>query len=202
MVSCSDPSSPEEFPRPGARGDGPDPPVPGDLRPSDSEAGDSGLGFAASGDSGLGQTASRDFGIGVAASGDSGLGVVASGDSALADAASADPDAGDQAPADPEPGQLLDQVLNSLLVDFEDTFARGLQLLAHCPDRVLPAEGRTALQQRLLEARAGLSAARALRAAAPTPMALDMATIQPWHGLVVEVWSLSASMRAAGVVLP
>jgi hypothetical protein len=29
-----------------------------------------------------------------------------------------------------------------------------------------------------------------------------MATIQPWHGLVVEVWSLSAAMRAAGVRMP
>lgn len=132
MVTRSDPSSPEEFPRPGARGDG----------------------------------------------------------------------ASDQAPADPEPGQLLDQVLNPLLADFEETFARGLQLLAHCPDRVLHAADRAALRQRLLEAQAGLHAARALRAAAPTPMALDMATIQPWHELVVEVWSLSAAMRAAGVVMP
>jgi hypothetical protein len=33
-------------------------------------------------------------------------------------------------------------------------------------------------------------------------MALEMATITPWHELVVEVWSLSAAMRAAGVVMP
>jgi hypothetical protein len=112
------------------------------------------------------------------------------------------PGARGDGPADPEPGQLLDQVLNPLLADFEETFARGLLLLDHCPDRVLPAERRAALRQRLLEARAGLSAARALRAAAPTPMALDMATIQPWHALVVEVWSLSAAMRAAGVRMP
>ncbi|MBM5817838.1 MAG: DUF2605 family protein, partial [Cyanobacteria bacterium K_Offshore_surface_m2_239] len=79
---------------------------------------------------------------------------------------------------------------------------RGLLLLAHCPDRVLSAAGRAALSQRLLDAQAGLSAARALRAAAPAPMALDMATIQPWHELVVEVWSLSAAMRAAGVPMP
>ncbi|MEB3318085.1 MAG: DUF2605 family protein [Cyanobacteriota bacterium] len=103
---------------------------------------------------------------------------------------------------EPEPGELLDQVLKPLLADFDATFARGLQLLVHCPDRVLPADGRAALRERLLEAQAGLSAARVLRAAAPTPMALDMATIQPWHELVVEVWSLSAAMRAAGVVMP
>ncbi len=113
------------------------------------------------------------------------------------------PEVPDDTPSgDPEPGQLLDQVLNPLLADFEETFARGLQLLAHCPDRVLSPDGRATLTQRLLDARAGLGAARALRAAAPTPMALDMATIQPWHELVVEVWSLSAAMRAAGVPMP
>ncbi|MFN6354900.1 MAG: DUF2605 family protein, partial [Cyanobacteriota bacterium] len=72
----------------------------------------------------------------------------------------------------------------------------------HCPDQVLPPPRRSALRQRLTEAQAGLAAARALRAAAPSPMALDMATITPWHELVVEVWSLSAALRAAGVELP
>jgi len=93
-------------------------------------------------------------------------------------------------------------VLNPLLEDFEDTFARGRHLLRYCPDQVLPVERRLALEERLSEAQAALGAARALRAAAPTPMALDMATITPWHELVVEVWSLSAAMRAAGVVVP
>ncbi|MFN9070694.1 MAG: DUF2605 family protein [Cyanobacteriota bacterium] len=103
---------------------------------------------------------------------------------------------------EPEPGELLDQVLIPLLADFEETFARGQVLLDHCPDRVLPPPGRTALRERLTDAQAALAAARALRAAAPTPMALDMATITPWHELVVEVWSLSAALRAAGVELP
>jgi hypothetical protein len=93
----------------------------------------------------------------------------------------------------------LDQVLNPLLADFEDTFVRGQFLLEHCPDRVLPEDRRVALIERLSQAQAELGAARALRSAAPTPMALDMATIQPWHALVVEVWSLSSAMRLAGV---
>jgi hypothetical protein len=107
-----------------------------------------------------------------------------------------------QAGGGEDPGELLDQVLQPLLLDFEETFARGLLLLDHCPDRVLPEARRLAFGERLREAQAGLAAARALRAAAPTPMALDMATITPWHELVVEVWSLSAAMRAAGVVMP
>lgn len=103
---------------------------------------------------------------------------------------------------DPAPGDLLDQVLQPLLTDYEESFARGLLLLDHCPEHVLPEARQRALGERLREAQAALAAVRALRAAAPTPMALDMATITPWHELVVEVWSLSAAMRAAGVVLP
>ena len=94
---------------------------------------------------------------------------------------------------------LLEQVLAPLLSDFEASFARGLELVDHCPDQVMAAEARNRFRQRLQQAQAGLVAARALRAATPAPMALDMATITPWHELVVEVWSLSAALRAAGV---
>lgn len=106
----------------------------------------------------------------------------------------------------PQPGdaaaELLDQVLTPLLVDFQESFERGLLLLEHCPVSVLAEARQGELRQRLEEGLAGLSAARLLRQAAPAPMALDMATIQPWHQLVVEVWSLSAAMRAAGIRPP
>jgi hypothetical protein len=96
-------------------------------------------------------------------------------------------------------GELLEQVLAPLLNDFQQSFDRGLLLLQHCPDRVLPEAARAELKQRLDRAQAELAAARALRQAAPTPMALEMATIAPWHQLVLEVWSLSAALRAAGI---
>ena len=99
-------------------------------------------------------------------------------------------------------GELLEQVLAPLLDDFQQSFARGQLLLKHCPDRVLPEAERAELKRRLDQAQAELAAARALRQATPTPMALEMATIAPWHQLVLEVWSLSAALRAAGVVLP
>lgn len=94
---------------------------------------------------------------------------------------------------------LLESVLGPLLDDFAGSFERGLKLLEACPDTVMTAEAREAMRARLLEARAQLLAARALRAAAPAPMALEMATITPWHELLVEVWSLSAALRAAGI---
>lgn len=96
---------------------------------------------------------------------------------------------------------LLESVLGPLLEDFAGSFERGLKLLQVCPDAVMSAESRGVMRCRLLEAQAQLQAARALRAAAPTPMALEMATITPWHELLVEVWSLSAALRAAGITV-
>lgn len=97
------------------------------------------------------------------------------------------------------PGELLNAILEPLLDDFAASFARGFVLLEHCPESVLGGEARRSFAERLEQARAELAAARALRAAAPTPMALDMGTITPWHQLVLEVWSLSASLRAMGI---
>jgi hypothetical protein len=101
----------------------------------------------------------------------------------------------------PDPAALLEEVLTPLLQDFDESFQRGLLLLDHCPDRVMVPERRLAFRERLEEAQAQLRAARALRAATPAPMALDMATISPWHELLVEVWALSGALRAAGVVV-
>jgi hypothetical protein len=101
----------------------------------------------------------------------------------------------------PDPAALLEEVLTPLLQDFDESFQRGLLLLEHCPDRVMPPERRLAFRERLEEAQAQLRAARALRTATPAPMALEMATITPWHELLVEVWGLSGALRAAGVVV-
>ena len=102
----------------------------------------------------------------------------------------------------PPPRELLDQVLEPLLDDFAASFERGFVLLDACPESVLPLERQQRLLARLEEARRELMAARALRAAAPAPMALEMTTLRPWHELVLEVWSLSAALRAAGIQPP
>ncbi|MEB3171099.1 MAG: DUF2605 family protein [Synechococcaceae cyanobacterium] len=98
----------------------------------------------------------------------------------------------------PDPAALLEEVLTPLLQDFQESFERGQRLLAHCPERVMDRRKQETFRSRLEEAQAQLSAARALRAATPAPMALEMATIAPWHELLVEVWALSAALRAAG----
>ena len=98
-----------------------------------------------------------------------------------------------------DPRALLEEVLGPLLDDFAASFERGLLLLDHCPETVRSLQEQHRLRLRLCDAQAELAAARALRAAAPAPMALDMATITPWHTLLVEVWSLSATLRAIGI---
>ncbi len=105
-------------------------------------------------------------------------------------------------PAPESSGELLDQLLGSLLGDFRSWFERGLVLLDHCPDAVMPPDQQLALRQRLEQARKELSAASSLRQAVVTPMALEMETLAPWHQLVLTVWNLSATLRVSGVPLP
>lgn len=69
-------------------------------------------------------------------------------------------------------------MLAPLLQDFEESFARGLVLVQHYPERVMDSPSRERFRQRL---------------------ALDMDLIRPWHELVVEVWRLSAALRAVGI---
>jgi hypothetical protein len=103
---------------------------------------------------------------------------------------------------DSEPAQLLDQLLQSLFDDFCFWFERGLVLLELTPEKLLPAVEQQALRTRLEEALQAIAAARALRAACSTPMAVDMDAMAPWHRLMMRVWNLSAMLRIAGVALP
>ena len=101
----------------------------------------------------------------------------------------------------PDSGQLLEELLDSLLADFQFWFRRGLQLLELAPDSLVPPSEQRRLGTALTTALAELAAARALRRASPCPMALDMDAMAPWHQLMLRVWSLSSLLRQAGVVL-
>ena len=105
-------------------------------------------------------------------------------------------------PEHESPGVLLDQLLGSLLDDFSSCFERGLLLLDHCPETVMPQDQQLILRDHLVQARKELSAATSLRQAAPIPMALEMETLAPWHQLMLSVWNLSAALRRHGVTLP
>ena len=107
----------------------------------------------------------------------------------------------DRSPPAPDSGQLLDELLDSLLADFDYWFGRGLQLLELAPDSLLPPSEQRRLAAALTSALSELAAARALRKASPCPMALDMDAMAPWHQLMLRVWSLSSLLRQAGLVL-
>jgi hypothetical protein len=99
-------------------------------------------------------------------------------------------------------GPLLNQVLDSLLDDFQHWFERGLDLVAHCPEAVMPLAEQQRLRDSLTCSLQELRAARALRGAMSEAVALDMQAMAPWHRLVMKVWGLSSALREAGVPLP
>ena len=96
-----------------------------------------------------------------------------------------------------EAGALLDELLASLLDDFEHWFQRGEELLKACPDAVMPREDRQRMEIRLQDGKKALAATRALVAASTEPMAVSMEVLNPWHGLVTEVWALAAKLGSS-----
>ena len=93
-----------------------------------------------------------------------------------------------------EAGALLDELLSSLLDDFEHWFQRGEELLRACPDEVMPRQERQRMEERLQEGKKAIAATRSLVAASTQPMAVSMEVMNPWHGLVTEVWALAARL--------
>ena len=94
-------------------------------------------------------------------------------------------------------GALLDELLASLLNDFEHWFKRGEDLLQACPDEVMSPEERQRMQARLEDGNKAIAATRALVAASTQPMAVSMEVMNPWHGLVTEVWALAARLGSS-----
>ena len=91
-------------------------------------------------------------------------------------------------------GALMESLLRSLLDDFDHWFWRGEQLLETCPLSVMGATQQAELRARLQEGRKAVAATRALTAASSQPLAISMEAMNPWHGLVTEVWGLAAKL--------
>ena len=91
-------------------------------------------------------------------------------------------------------GALLDELLASLLDDFEHWFQLGEELLQACPDEVMSSEERQRMEERLQDGKKAIAATRSLVAASTQHMAVSMEVMNPWHGLVTEVWALAAKL--------
>ena len=89
---------------------------------------------------------------------------------------------------------LLDELLASLLDDSEHWFQRGEELLEACPEEVMPLQERLLMEERLQDGKKAIAATRSLVAASTQPMAVSMEVMNPWHGLVTEVWALAARL--------
>ena len=96
-----------------------------------------------------------------------------------------------------EAGALLDELLASLLDDFEHWFQRGEELLQACPDEVMPLKERQHMEDRLQDGKKAIAATRSVVAASTQPMAVSMEVMNPWHGLVTEVWALAAKLGSS-----
>ena len=94
-------------------------------------------------------------------------------------------------------GALMDELLASLLDDFEHWFQRGEELLQACPDEVMPLEERQQMEERLQDGKKSIAATRSLLAASTQPMAVSMEVMNQWHGLVTEVWALAAKLGSS-----
>ncbi len=96
--------------------------------------------------------------------------------------------------SDSDAGSLMASLLGSLLDDFEHWFQRGEELLQACPEEVMPLQERQLMEERLQDGKKAIAATRSLVAASTQPMAVSMEVMNPWHGLVTEVWALAARL--------
>ena len=96
--------------------------------------------------------------------------------------------------SDSDAGSLMASLLGSLLDDFDSWFRRGEELLQACPEEVMPLQERQLMEERLQDGKKAIAATRSLVAASTQPMAVSMEVMNPWHGLVTEVWALAARL--------
>ena len=96
--------------------------------------------------------------------------------------------------SDSDAGSLMASLLGSLLDDFDSWFRRGEELLQACPDDVMSFEERQRMGIRLQDGKKAIAATRALVAASTQPIAVSMQVMNPWHGLVTDVWALAAKL--------
>ena len=93
-------------------------------------------------------------------------------------------------------GALLNELLASLLDDFEHWFQRGEELLQACPEEVMPLQERRLMEERLQDGKKAIAATRSVVAASTQPMAVSMEVMNPWHGLVTEGGGRAARLGA------
>ncbi len=91
--------------------------------------------------------------------------------------------------------ELLKDVLQPLLDDFQYWFARSRQLLEAEPISFLTAQQKSSLLARIKQAQDEVSTAKMLFSATQGQVGLNMETIMPWHKLLVECQKVAMVYR-------
>lgn len=98
-------------------------------------------------------------------------------------------------PSQPTEKELLKQILEPLLQDFEYWFSRSHSLLQSEKISFLSLEDQTKLLQRIEQAQAEVKAAMMLFQVTNGQAGIDTKVLIPWHQLVSECWGVAQRFR-------
>ncbi|MDJ0675407.1 MAG: DUF2605 domain-containing protein [Calothrix sp. MO_167.B42] len=92
--------------------------------------------------------------------------------------------------------ELLKDVLQPLLEDFQYWFTRSRKLLENEEISFLSDQDKSTLLARVKQAQNEVNTAKMLFSATKGQVGIDMETIMPWHKLLTECWKVAMGFRA------
>ncbi|BAQ60682.1 hypothetical protein GM3708_1088 [Geminocystis sp. NIES-3708] len=98
-------------------------------------------------------------------------------------------------PSQPTEKELLKQILEPLLQDFEYWFSRSHSLLQSEKISFLSLEDQTKLLQRIEQAQGEVKTAMMLFQVTNGQAGIDTKVLIPWHQLVSECWGIAQRFR-------
>ncbi|NES82750.1 MAG: DUF2605 domain-containing protein [Moorea sp. SIO2B7] len=99
-------------------------------------------------------------------------------------------------PSQPRDKELLKELLEPLLEDFQYWFSRSRSLLESEKLPFFSEEEQAELLQRVKNTQKEVSTAKMLFKATDSQVAIDTATVIPWHKLVTECWQVASKWRS------
>lgn len=99
-------------------------------------------------------------------------------------------------PSQPTEKELLKQILEPLLQDFEYWFSRSHSLLQSDKISFLSSEDQTNLLQRIEQAQGEVRAAVMLFNVTNGQAGIDTKVLMGWHQLVSECWAVAQKLRS------
>ena len=98
-------------------------------------------------------------------------------------------------PKQPTEKELLKQVLEPLLDDFQYWFSRSLSLLESEKMPFFTEDEQAALIHKIKTARAEVNTAKMLFQATEGEAGIDSKMLLPWHNLVAQCWDVARTWR-------